>query len=48
MKELLYVCQSDSVMFSQEHELGTIFFDILSLPVSLSPEFQNQESAVTL
>lgn len=35
-------------MFSQDHELGTIFFDILSLPVSLSSEFQNQDSALTV
>lgn len=29
-------------------ELGIIFVGILSLPVSLSPEFQNQDSAMTL
>lgn len=32
---MLYVCYSDNVMFNQDHELGTIFFDILALPVSL-------------
>lgn len=32
--------------YYQDLELGTIFLGILSLPVSLSPEFQNQDNAV--